>query len=551
MVFLLCLLILVTTLLGLFWHMRHYEMVDLKFYPKDAQTLDLRGEKISVSHYEKLTRRFSDTEILWDVPFQEELYRQDIQTLSVAALKEEDLKRIGYFEKLQTVDARECTDYALLQKLQKAYPEIEVQYQVTLGGRDYLQDAASVRGDGMTEEELALLQYLPELAEVCVEGAADLQVMEALKAICAERNIAFRIMIGGEGRSLDTTELLLKNTTGSELALLPLLPNLTKVHIQDPQMEAEELILMVETLPDVTFTWEKEVLGVLISSDTKEVDLLSAISEQGAKAYEAAKKVSIHGDHDETTWLFRSDSDYPLPKLEDKTGDLIAQVRRAMAYFPNVERVLMTGAYLDNEAMAVFREEVRSEYKVVWSVQCGGIIARTDTPYFMPTKYHVYYFQDDESENLKYCEDMICVDVGHMAIKHVEWAAYMPNLQYLILAHTDVRSIEPLRNCKELKFLEVDWSALKDFSPLLECKKLEDLNLGNTYGNFEVIEQMTWLKNVWLVGCSRAAAYRITQALQENTHVVASGTATVSGGWRELPNYYAMRDIMNMYYMEW
>jgi len=547
----LCLMILAATLLGIIWHMRHYEMIDLKFYPKDVGVLDLRGEKISVSHYEKIRRRLDAKTILWDIPFQEQPYPQDTQTLTVTKLKESDLKTIGYFEMLKTVDARNCGEYDLLRKLQAQYPQLQVRYEVPIGGRSYSQDAKSVRADGVTMEELTLLQYLPALTEVRVEGTADAQVMEALKALCQDRNADFLVVIGGKGWAQDTVQLELKDVTAEELQLLWLLPRLNKVHILDPRMEASLLLQTVSALPDVTFTWEKEILGVPVSSDATRIDLMQAISEEGARAYALAQKASIHGDRDEIPWLFAADSDYPLPDLSEKTAELIGQVEQALAYFPNVEQVEMTGALLDNAAMAAFREAHREDCKVVWTVQCGGMIVRTDAPYFMPTKYHVYYFQDDESENLKYCEDMVCVDVGHMSIKHVEWAAFMPKLEYLILAHTDVRSIEPLRNCKKLKFLEVDWSAVKDFSPLLDCKGLEDLNLGNTYGNFEVIEEMTWLKNIWLIGCSRAAAYRINQALGETSRVVVSGSATVDSGWRELPNYYAMRDIMNMYYMEW
>ena len=551
LVFLLCAVILAATLLGLVWHKGHYEMIDIKFYPKNAETLDLRGEEISISHYEKIRRHLPETKVLWDVPFQGNVYPQDTQKLTVSELKESDLKILGYFENLKTVDARGCREYKLLQQMQKTYPELSIQYQVTLAGRDYVQDAASIRADGMTEAELALLQYLPNLKEIRVEGAADVAVMEQVKKICQERGLEFLMVFGGIGWSQDTSALVLENTTQEELALLPLMPKLEAVHIRNPQMEASQLVQVAEELLPVRLTWEKELLGKLVSSEDTEVDLLSAISKEGAYAYEKAKSAKIQGDRDEIVWLFADNSAYPLPEMESSTEGLIEQVEQAMAYFPKAEKVLMTGALLDNEAMAAFREKHREDYKVVWTVQCGEMIARTDAPYFMPVKYHEYYFQDDDAVNLKYCEDMICVDVGHMSIKNCEWAAYMPNLQYLILAHTDVRTIEPLRNCKKLKFLEVDWSAVKDFSPLLDCKSLEDLNVGHTFGNFEVLEDMTWLKNLWLVDISRASAYRLNQALGETMTVMVTGAATVDNGWRELPNYYAMRDIMKMFYMEW
>ena len=51
-----------------------------------------------------------------------------------------------------------------------------------------------------------------------------------------------------------------------------------------------------------------------------------------------------------------------------------------------------------------------------------------------------------------------------------------------------------------------------------------------------------------MIFCSGCAAWQASQALPD-THVVASGDATVGGGWRRLPNYYDMRDCLGMYYM--
>ena len=59
---------------------------------------------------------------------------------------------------------------------------------------------------------------------------------------------------------------------------------------------------------------------------------------------------------------------------------------------------------------------------------------------------------------------------------------------------------------------------------------------------------MTWLKNLYMIFGDAGDAWKCTQALPD-THVVASGDATVGGGWRRLPNYYDMRDCLGMYYM--
>ena len=127
--------------------------------------------------------------------------------------------------------------------------------------------------------------------------------------------------------------------------------------------------------------------------------------------------------------------------------------------------------------------------------------------------------------------------------------APLVNLEYLILAHTEVQYIDAISNCKKLKYLELDWSCIRDVSPLVECTALEDLNLGKTWPDITPILEMTWLKNLYMIQGSGGDAWKCTQALP-NTRVVASGEYTVSNGWRHLPNYYKMRDILGMYYMD-
>ena len=95
-------LLLVAVLVGLVWHMNHYKMVDFKFYPKDAQALDLREEEITVKHFDKLRRQLPGCEIRWNVPFQDTYYDSEITELTVTHLTETDLKRLAYFEKLKT-----------------------------------------------------------------------------------------------------------------------------------------------------------------------------------------------------------------------------------------------------------------------------------------------------------------------------------------------------------------------------------------------------------------------------------------------------------------
>ena len=88
-----------------------------------------------------------------------------------------------------------------------------------------------------------------------------------------------------------------------------------------------------------------------------------------------------------------------------------------------------------------------------------------------------------------------------------------------------------------------------DYSPLLNCTALEDLNIGQTFGEVDDIIKMTWLKNLWMVKCGLDKCIQAQETLTETNVVYAYPDPVV--GWRALPNYFAMRDELFMFYMRW
>ena len=245
----------------------------------------------------------------------------------------------------------------------------------------------------------------------------------------------------------------------------------------------------------------------------------------------------------------------------------LSEVERKLNCLPNLEvvyfglcgideaqwgnsRSKLAASPIENEDLAAYRDRVRENYKVVWTVRLGPSIAlRTDADNFMPNHFGVGQLPDNYAYNLRYCEDMISLDVGHMTLTDISFVEYMPKLKYFILAWTEVQYIEPIRSCKNLVFLELDNSCIRDISPLVDCTALEDLNLGNTFCSVEPILGMTWLKNVYMI--HRGSGGLVGQALKD-TRVVTStdpDAATVGYGWRRLPNYYAMRDCLHAPYM--
>ena len=510
---------------GAAWTLLNFYIVDFKLYAKDAAALDLRDREISVSHYDKVAQKLPDCEIRWDVPFQGGVLADDTTEVTVTSLTAEDVKALAHLSQLKTVHAESCTDYDQLMTLKETCPKVKVTYTVTLGGEAYDGDSAKIDVSSIASGEIEQLQYFRNLTTVVAHGGKG-QDFSELRQYCRNREITFCVSLGGTEVPADETAVTVEGITDDDLEVLGCLENLKKLHLVDPTASAESILALPDGYPQAEVSWEVTICGeTFTSTDTpEEIDL----------------------------------SDAEITSLE--------AVETAMAYLPDAQKLILgvcgvdnpdwgnsksklAASEIKNEDLAAYRDRVREDYKVVWTVRLGPSIAlRTDADNFMPNHFGVGQLPDSYAYNLRYCEDMVCLDVGHMTLTDISFVEYMPNLKYLILAWTEVQYIEPIRTCKNLIWLELDNSCIRDYSPLVDCTALEDLNIGRTYCDITPILEMTWLKNRYMIFGNGGYAWRASQALP-NTHVVATGDATVGGGWRRLPNYYDMRDCLGMYYM--
>lgn len=482
-------------------------LVNGHLYPKNAEFLNLRGKELTVEEYEKISEKLPKCDIYWDVPLSSGPQPENTHVLHISSLTGEDVKLFRYFKNLQAVEAEGCSDYAELAQLRANYPEIPVAYNVTIDGTDYPYDTTEIEVSALTDTDIDRIQYLPELAMVQAGKCNDYGQVEKLKAAYPQLTVATTVTIGGQEFDGETTKLEVSGITEAEAALLKYLPKLESAHLANPAIDLAALQTLQAQLPNTALSWDVTVAGHTFRSDAKEVEIKEA------------------------------DVD-------------VAQLKEALSALPDLEMVFLNDCNVNNDDMAALREEMRDQYKVVWTVNCGPITIRTDATYFMPIKEQVYYFFDEDAANLVYCEDMLCVDVGHMSIHHVQWLKGMPKLKYLILAHTQVSDLSGIENCKELVFLELDWSIVKDFTPLVQCTALEDLNIGKTFADVEPLLQMTWLKHLWAVDRGPQALHTLRTAFEDTeTQVFYGSQHTVGGIWRQLPNYYAMRDLLGMPYM--
>lgn len=483
-------------------------LVGGKLYPRDIQSLDLRGQTLTIEEYEQLRAKLPDCAVQWDVPLSTGTYPEDTRVLTLTSLTDEDVAAISYFTSLETVEAEGCTDYPQLQQLKRQYPELEVRYTVTVGGEKYPLDTDILVLESLADEDLDAIGYLPEL-EIVHAGQCEAAQVEKLRSAYPDLTVVTAVNIAGRELDLETTSLEADSVTYEDAQQLKYLPKLEQVHITNPDMEAQELLDLREELPNAEVTWEVDVNGMTFRSDITEVEF---------------------------TQLDTS----------------LAKIKGELEYLPDLEKVFLNQCGVDNETMAAWREEKRGEYKVVWTIQCGEMLVRTDDTYFMPRKFELKT-GDESIVDLHYCEDMICIDIGHsQSVTHCEWAAHMPNLKYLILAETGVRDLTPLSGLKNLVFLEIFLSPIHDYTPLLGCTALEDLNLCYTYGDVEPLTRMTWLKRLW-IGRISPQAFDYKEVFAEkmpDCEVNMDVIYSTGQGWRDNKNYFDMRDVLGMFYMK-
>lgn len=426
------------------WYKKNHIFVEDAVYPIDTAYLDLRGTGISPAHYEEVRKQLPNCEIDWEVPFQGKFYSEDTTELTVTSLTDEDVALLDYLPELAAVHAEGCRDYEMLQTLQERRPECKVTYTVTVMGQEYPH----------TTTELTFDKQQPDIPELINQ--------------------------------------------------LQYLPGMEKLHIDQPAMALEELLQLRQAYPQVAVTWEKDALGATYADDVTEID------------------------------------------LSGRTDLTLEQIEKELAWFPALEKVVMCDCGFDNETMAAFREKMRPSYKVVWSFTINGLVVRTDDLYFMPNKY-AKRVSDFQVQNLIYCEDMLCVDLGHQPIYKLDFVTGMPHLKYLIVADGPLLYIDPLSTCKELVYLELFDTQVYDYSPLLGCTALEDLNVADTKGYTKFFVDMPWLKNLWVNNNAVPAATRkLLKESLPNTRIEFDHGLHTGGGWRQLQNYYDMRELLGM-----
>ena len=484
-----------------------------------VDALDLRGETISCEDYEQAAARRPGLPIRWDVPIGDERFDSFSETITLSALPEDEIGRLAYFPYLETVDASACGDSAALAAAAAERRELHFIWSVPSAAGPVDGNTVTLDAAGLSVGEIErLIALLPRLEAVDLRGSAlGADQTDAFAAAHEELRTVFTVPLWGTEVPGEAEELRLSAgaSGGAEelIAALGRLKKLKKLDLRDCALTPRELAEILPLCEGIETDYVIRLGGRTFSAEEEEIDL----------------------------------SGTPVDDLDE--------IRAAAALMPKLKKVVMSDCGVPDAEMDALDQSFE-DLRFVWTVYFSIYALRTDATYFCAAdvpqlNYDAPVLNDQQLYPIRYCRDLIALDLGHMWITDLSFLYNMPKLQYLILVGARFSDITPIGSLEELKYLEIFQTQPRDISPLLECKKLEHLNMCYCFGfDLSPLKEMKQLKRLWFVGLGPYRGAELAAALPD-TQVycpVADADGSTGGGWREDEAYYEMRDVFGMYY---
>lgn len=217
--------------------------------------------------------------------------------------------------------------------------------------------------------------------------------------------------------------------------------------------------------------------------------------------------------------------------------------------FPNLKKVDMFATKMYAKDMDLLAAEF-PDIEFGWTMRIGDHWVRTDTTAFSTLHNNRSPLHtESQFRYLKYCKNLLALDIGHNAVENLDFLYDLPKLKVLIVAcNIDLKDITPIGSLKELEYLELFKNDINDISCLTGCTKLIDLNICfNRVKDWTPLHELKNLERLWLynsnnyspeIPVDKNVVYAIKNALPD-CHVDSTSYSTL-GGWREHDRYYVI-----------
>mgnify|MGYP003294011934 CR=1 FL=1 len=284
---------------GLLYYHLNYITIGGEVFPRNIQSLDLRGcdgpavdniaqlselkeldirdTGITANDFETLRAALPGCDILWSVPFQAGAVDSNSKMITLPVLTDGDLELVQYLPDLTKVDATGCQDYPQLLALRQRYPELELSYDVLIGGEYHSCDATTLTLGTVDPAELGeLLPHFQDLTMVELTGPQpDDDALFALMEAYPQVAISWDLDICGVIVDPLATEVDISGAKVDDLAALEAsvlrLPNLQKVIMCGCGISNEEMDALNRRHEDIQFVWSITVRGVTLRTDITEL----------------------------------------------------------------------------------------------------------------------------------------------------------------------------------------------------------------------------------------------------------------------------------------
>ena len=373
--------------------------------------------------------------------------KESVEELTVV-LEAGELYTLNSYPNLKSVDLSGSTCYSAILEFMEKHPNLDVTYSVDLGGTAVSNKASGVTlNPGSFDYAVLLenLQYLPNLSTISLPGISlNTEQVSAILDAYPQIKLDYTVSLFGNTYGQETTQLDLTGMTSAQVdeaaEKLGLLTNLTDVELSSA-LEIEDVAKLQDAAPRITFHYSFKLFGKTLSTTDEEVEYQN-------------QSIGNDGETD---------------------------IRRALTILDNCGRFVLDNCKIDNEVLAGIREDFRDGPKVVWRVYFG-VDGRYNSLTDADTLRAVYNVTDDTCGPMKYCEDVVYMDIGHNEyLTDLSFVSYMPNIEVLIASGCAVKELVGFENCKKLTWLElVSCGKLENIDSLAECENLTYLNISYT-----------------------------------------------------------------------
>lgn len=250
----------------------------------------------------------------------------------------------------------------------------------------------------------------------------------------------------------------------------------------------------------------------------------------------------------ENTVSFRSftcTSDAEIINLGDTYVNDFSVFEAFLSSLPNLKKVDMFSTPVSRTQI----EELAQLFPQIefgWTMKMGDHKIRTDATAFSTLHSNKSgQHRSIDFSVLKYCKNLLALDIGHNAVDDISFLYDLPQLKVLIVACNYITDITPIGSLENLEYLELFKNKVTDISPLRNCKKLIDLNICFNYiKDYSPVYGLKNVERLWVYNSnnysdkspvSAEEVQKMISALPD-AHIDSKSYSTL-GGWREHERY--------------